>query len=509
MNSFTHLAGLWSDPRRRACWATRATIAILALGVAGWSLVKDFDKDEIEAVHSAWKMLHGERIYVDFFQHHHPLLYAYLTPVIALCGERPATLLACRVAMWPFLAGMLAATYILGRRVFGRPAATIGVLLALASWPLMVKAVEIRPDVPQVLCGMIALVLLFPRTRQAARRSALRTGAEACVADHVYMVPGSAKERDFRGAKGDNPSVFDSPVLRHFLIGVCLGVAFLFLQKALFLIAGIGLVVAWRVFARETGWAVLLALPAGIAVVVVLFALWLAANGPLREYVFLNWTLNAHYRYQFGFDLTLRHVCKRESITVLFAAIACLGYLRNRRRWELAFLTLCLVGSIATVPAPYLQYWMPALPLVALLAGHGMLKLLRRRRRLLFILLVCSAVMPAVVEAACQSGINFSHLKRIGYVLDVTAPGDAVYDGDAQFNVFRRDIDYFWFSLSEHGALRSYQDLRPYEYDVYERIARMKPKVISSHEIDNLADPRIQEHYTPSEQYDGLLVRNR
>jgi hypothetical protein len=213
LNSFTHLAGLWSDPRRRACWATRATIAILALGVAGWSLVKDFDKDEIEAVHSAWKMLHGERIYVDFFQHHHPLLYAYLTPVIALCGERPATLLACRVAMWPFLAGMLAATYILGRRVFGRPAATIGVLLALASWPLMVKAVEIRPDVPQVLCGMIALVLLFPRTRQAARRSALRTGAEACVADHVYMVPGSAKERDFRGAKGDNPAVIDSPVL--------------------------------------------------------------------------------------------------------------------------------------------------------------------------------------------------------------------------------------------------------------------------------------------------------
>ena len=39
-----------------------------------------------------------------------------------------------------------------------------------------------------------------------------RTGAETCVADHGYMVPGSAKERNFRGAKGDNPTVVDSPV---------------------------------------------------------------------------------------------------------------------------------------------------------------------------------------------------------------------------------------------------------------------------------------------------------
>ena len=47
--------------------------------------------------------------------------------------------------------------------------------------------------------------LVVPALAGNQARGHLRTGAETYVADHGYMVPGSAKERAFRGAKGDNP----------------------------------------------------------------------------------------------------------------------------------------------------------------------------------------------------------------------------------------------------------------------------------------------------------------
>ena len=73
--------------------------------------------------------------------------------------------------------------------------------------------------------------------------------------------------------------------------------------------------------------------------------------------------------------------------------------------------------------------------------------------------------------------------------------------------MFRDDVDYFWYSVRDHQALGTYKMLRPYQYDVYMRIDRMQPKVISTYEIENLADPRIEGHYRPSETYDGIFIR--
>ncbi len=46
------------------------------------TLNKHFNHDEFEAVHSAWKIQHGEKIYIDFFQQQHPLLYYLLVPIL-------------------------------------------------------------------------------------------------------------------------------------------------------------------------------------------------------------------------------------------------------------------------------------------------------------------------------------------------------------------------------------------------------------------------------------------
>ena len=93
--------------------------------------------------------------------------------------------------------------------------------------------------------------------------------------------------------------------------------------------------------------------------------------------------------------------------------------------------------------------------------------------------------------------------------MDNSGPNDLVYDGDARFNVFRKDIDYFWYNVGENHFLATYQTLRKYHYDVYELIDRKKPKVISSFAIANLDDPRIRDHYSKSDRYDDLFLRTR
>ena len=49
-------------------------------------------------------------------------MYAYLAPMIAIFGEQPATLIACRVAMLPLVAVIAAARILLSRRMFGAAA---------------------------------------------------------------------------------------------------------------------------------------------------------------------------------------------------------------------------------------------------------------------------------------------------------------------------------------------------------------------------------------------------
>ena len=60
--------------------------AFLALTLV-LSIFRFLNDDEVEHVHSAWHVLNGALPYVDFFEHHHPLLWYVLAPVLAITGE--------------------------------------------------------------------------------------------------------------------------------------------------------------------------------------------------------------------------------------------------------------------------------------------------------------------------------------------------------------------------------------------------------------------------------------
>ncbi len=151
------------------------------------------------------------------------------------------------------------------------------------------------------------------------------------------------------------------------------------------------------------------------------------------------------------------------------------------------------------------------MPLLAALAGHGAMTVLEARPRAIAVVLLLATLGPlgrwAYPPPEDTLRPNGVQKRRLAHMLSLAGPADTVYDGEARFNVFRKDIDYFWFSVHPKRGLETYQTLRAYDYDLLERIERYRPKVISATALPDPEDPRIREHYVPSKRYPDLLVR--
>ncbi len=198
-----------------------------------------------------------------------------------------------------------------------------------------------------------------------------------------------------------------------------------------------------------------------------------------------------------------------DTLLFVFAAIGVAFFVPKPRQRELVAVAAMLLVSLRFVPTAYQQYWLPFLPLAAVLAGQGLASVSPNRPRLLALMLAFIVVSPVGTWVYAQWRGDYHSLwtqwEKTAYVLSVTDRNDLVYDGGLVYSFFRNDIDYLWFS--EAMQLEAYQGLRPYPYDIYELIDKKRPKVITSFRIDNMDDPRIRDHYQKSDRYADLYIR--
>jgi 4-amino-4-deoxy-L-arabinose transferase-like glycosyltransferase len=135
-----------------------------------------FNKDEIEHTHSAWYIVNGARPYADFFQHHHPLLWYLIAPIVWAAGESPRVILMLRLAMLPFWAGTAWLTWRITMEVTGSPQiARVALLFLVSAVAFAASAIEVRPDVPQVFFAVLATCWLLRLL--TTRRLAYAVGA--------------------------------------------------------------------------------------------------------------------------------------------------------------------------------------------------------------------------------------------------------------------------------------------------------------------------------------------
>ena len=442
--------------------AALAGMAALAALLVVISQALAFSHDEIEHVHAAWHVSAGRLPYRDFFQNHHPLFYYLLAPAL---GSRPwpTDLLAIRAGVLLVAFGIAAATFRLAlEATASRRIAWTAVVLLLTCSTFVRAGIEIRPDVPFALAATVAYVF-FAR--------AVRT----------------------RGAGWLGAS------------GAALAAGLLFHQKAIVVVGALAVAGAWEWRGRGVLRAAWLVVPSLGALVLV--AAWFDARSALRDYWAMAWVFPsaaARASSHHGYGQLEANLLQNAWLWVAALAGGVFAFARSRTQTgslrPLALTAALLLASVAAGLRVFDQYFLPAWPLVAVLAASALVWWAERGRRPGRRLVVAAGVVAAVPVAVLFSWTRPAHgeqIERMAFVAAITPAGGAVYDGDNRLNLFREDVHHFWYAAGREPETSVYNRVAGpgrTPYDGCAAIRLRQPRVISDFQID-LAGCGLLEHY--------------
>lgn len=441
-----------------------------------YSYNKEFSHDEFEYIHTAWKILQGQKIYIDFFQHHHPFLSYFVVPIISIFGDTETSIFISRYLMLLMIGGILTMTYLLAIKVF--KSSEVGIISLILTSTVVVfygESIELKPDVPQLLAGLLSIYFLF-----------------------IYY---------------DNKSV------KNLIISaVFLAVSFLFLQKAIPLIISVGILFLYDLYGNRLKMKEVL-LYAGIFLLTISpYYIYLLIDGSLEKYFVLNWLLNIKLRDSAGFPRSqiLLEIFRENIITCMLYAIGVITLIRSNANRKFAVLSLGLVITILLLYKNlWRHYFIMTVPLIGIISSCALCSVFKSNISK-FIVIIFAIYTPLsmmhdyvtiIRNRRFDNTDQEAQLEKINYVLSITDEDDKVYDGDIKFNLYRDDIDYFWYCLKPKRCLDVYKGIADYKYDIYELISIQKPKVISTFNIENLSDDRIKNYYRTSKKYNDLMIR--
>ncbi|WP_456462422.1 ArnT family glycosyltransferase [Reichenbachiella sp.] len=430
------------------------------------ALFRKFDHDEFEAVHTSWKIINGEVIYIDFFQHHHPLFYYFIAPVIWVVGENTETLLVLRMIMFGLYLLMIYVIYQLSMLLSNdKKISWLSILMLVCMTMFSNKAIEIRPDVPQVLLGMLSILFLF----------------------QLKIEPWKLRKLSFSA--------------------ICLGLSFLFLQKTVFIMAAIGLVQLFWVYKNYFEWKQLVLYWLIFCLAISPYYIYLIISDQLDTYWFYNWHLNMHFEGGFSPFKTIIDSFYYNHF-IWFFGLAGFVVCWKKKRIDEPLLGLLLFVTVFFVRSPYRQYFMPFVTILCLMAAIGMFEFLKLKQLKMIVPLI--VIVPLIYLIwTITIYQNKPQLDKIEWVTSQTNSLDYIYDGDIYFNLFRKDIDFFWYSTEPgRGGLGTYKKLKPYSYNIYSAIEEYKPKIISNTFID-ASNKIIEKNYSQSSVYPELYVRQQ
>ena len=430
-----------------------------------YAVLGKYNVDEIEAFHTAWKISIGERIYQDFFQHHHPLLYYLLVPVIKLGGESLVTLHIAETLAFMVFVVITVISFFLARKIYDVRTALISIILLL-SFPFFIKkGTEIRPDILQTLFGLASFYLLT-----------------------IYMMDEGKRRKYFLAS------------------ALLLSLSFLALQKAIFLVFLIGaaqLYWLWKGKITKKDfllyWTVFLILPA-------VYLGYLLNSGILGNYFDLNWLVNMKYPDSFS-------PIKYFLLGIGFFSLFVHGCFLRKVGFHgvIVFMGVGLLGSIFLAKMPYTQWFLSAAPFASMVAACSLQNLFSdlRTKKICLAILVLFCTGYLIYEAKDGRGKRDT-ISRIEYVLSISEAQDTFYGGrkGVRANLFRKDVDFFWFCVRPKRCLEAYQSFRDYDYDPISLIKKHRPKIVFPLTGLDLNHPEMR-YYQQSLEHELIYVRKR
>lgn len=131
------------------------------------------DADELEHLHASWMWAKGLQPYTDFFEHHPPLYWITLRPMIpADARDLPAVLMTVRTFSWVVAALTVIASWGFFKTLLGSKAAWCGAFFLSVQCVVCRECTDVRPDGPSLLLLILGSTLAIRATGIAGNRSA-------------------------------------------------------------------------------------------------------------------------------------------------------------------------------------------------------------------------------------------------------------------------------------------------------------------------------------------------
>ena len=397
--------------RRGGALAAAAALALaLALRVA---LVRAryFDTDELEHLHAALLVARGNVPFRDFFEHHGPLFWAALAPVVGRFDGSYACAEAGRVLMSACWLGLLALA--LRRRPDADPleGAAAAVMLAFFG-AFALKSVEVRPDVPAALLLSAATAAAASERRRAGAWTGALLGLGAwCAPKLVFAAAGLLAGALWRRSRGGAAPA--------------------------------------RAFAAQAAAAAAVVAAAGLA--------YFAARGALRPLWELYVVFNGRYQRGIGpWSVTLAPSLALDPLTW---ALGLAGLGLWRRRPEEAGVLAAALAGLAVSPSAYPQYLLFVAPALCALAAAALARWVRagaapeRRAALAALALALAAARPAGAALALAAEGNSLQRERWRCVDERTAPDARVLDVWSGESFHRPHAAKLWFVPDDSQAM--------------------------------------------------------
>jgi hypothetical protein len=421
-------------------------LVVLALLTLWLSVNRVLWDDEVEHIHASWYVLNGQVPYRDFFEHHHPLLWFLLAPLLALCGQGLAALALTRLAIGLMVVGIAWLTWRIARLAGGSgEAAGLAVAILFSNFMFLPSVIEIRPDIPMVLLALAAVERLL-----------------------VFMKA---------GGQGQLLAAAFSAAL-----------AFLFLQKVIFLFPVAAVLLCAWVFSNRVPAALFRKTVAVFLLPLGLFSAWLVVSGAWRDYFLCNWLLNVNRQRAYYLWLLVGLMALVNIVFWLSLLPALLRALRSGKGSAamkvVAWFGLTGLAALLLLPGPADRHFLLVLPLLSVPVGAwaaGDRADFPLRGRLRKAYLVGLLAFPLPFLAMHGFPLNGAQLEKFAYVLRLSAPADKVLDGRNSFNLFRPDLHYFWFQIDAGEMLDNYRRIEGGprgDYDPCRLIREQKPRFV-------------------------------
>ncbi|MDD3237169.1 MAG: glycosyltransferase family 39 protein [Candidatus Gastranaerophilales bacterium] len=438
-------------------------IGLLFLATVNLCFFRYYDHDELEAIHTAWKLLQGQRIYIDFFQQKHPFFHYTVIPFISYFGETIRTITATRIYMFSLYLGTLFASFCVAKEVFSKKAAIFSVFLIMSAPIFVNKAIEIRPDNLQIFLTMVSLALLYSQK---------------------------------------NKWTF-------YLSALFMALACIVLQKACFIAIIVSVFMLYCVLKKELKIKDFICYELVFLSVIAIFMSFIFSGVSFQKYWIFNWFINRNFLDGFSCIKNIKYLIMTAPVFLPLTLVG-LAKVSTEKQREIALLTIISFLLIFFITAPNKQYFMPFILFGAILAGNVLSNLFVKNKKLTyFIILFCFGFSIFNYVNMDFKGTNQSQNVLIDYVIKNTSSKDFVYDGDIQFNLYRNDLDYFWFSLRKRGVLDTYKTKYNYSYNVLELINHKKPQIISDKYITQKDMLELSKDYSPVSFFNGIFIRKK